>query len=152
MINKNRLLSLALPLTIIIFILFTKWWIADVIDASDYIMYGFPLIYKCPAFHTSLAQQYFIMELIIDILVYFSLIFSLLFLINRFIFKIKLSRKALIIIYIIATILFGIEVFFATIFETSFSIKRDFGIEVKQTGFKFYSSEEEREIYNKLHQ
>lgn len=92
------------------------------------------------------------MELIIDILVYFSLIFSLLFLINRFIFKIKLSRKALIIIYIIATILFGIEVFFATIFETSFSIKRDFGIEVKQTGFKFYSSEEEREIYNKLHQ
>ena len=80
MINKNRLLSLALPLTIIIFILFSKWWIADVVDASDYIMYGFPLIYKCPAFHTSLAQQYFIMELFIDILAYFSLVFSLLFL------------------------------------------------------------------------
>jgi len=152
MINKKRLLSLALPLTVILFILFTKWWIVDVIDGSDCVTYGFPLIYKAPAFHTSLAQQFFIVEFLIDFLTYFLIVFTLLFLIDKFGLKIKLNKKLLIIIYTIAAILFGIEVLLATVFETSFSVKRNFDIEIKQTGFKFYFSEEERKIYHKLHQ
>lgn len=152
MISKKRLLTLALPLTLIFFILFTKWWIVDVIDGSDCVTYGFPLVYKAPAFHTSLAQQFFVIEFLIDFLVYFLMVSTLLLLIDKFWLKIKLSKKLLLIIYTIAAVLFGIEVFFATVFETSFSVKRDFDIEVKQTGFKFYFSEEERKIYYQLHQ
>ncbi|WP_281235241.1 hypothetical protein [Flavobacterium gelatinilyticum] len=152
MMSKKRLLTLALPLALILFILFTKWWIVDVIDGSDCVTYGFPLIYKAPAFHTSLAQQFFILEFLVDFITYFFIVFTLLFLIDKFGLKIKLNKKPLIIIYTIAIILFGIEASFATVFETSFSIRRNFDIEVKQTGFKFYFSEEERNIYHKLHQ
>jgi hypothetical protein len=152
MMSKQRLVTLTLSLTIILFILFTKWWIVDVIDGSDCVTYGFPLIYKAPAFHTSLAQQFFILEFLVDFLVYFVIVSTLLLLIDKFWIKIKLSKKPLVIIYTIALILFGIEASLATVFETSFSIKRDFDIEVKQTGFKFYFSEAERNIYHKLHQ
>jgi hypothetical protein len=149
--NKKTVLVLAFPLTVIIFILFTKWWIVDVIDGPDCVMYGYPLVYKSPAFHTSMAQQYFIMELLIDLLVYFTIISSILFLISESISKIK-SRKLLVILYVIAGGLFGIEILFATVFETSFSIQRDFGITVKQTGFKFYFSNNEKDEFNTMHQ
>jgi len=152
MTNAKKLLILACPITVILFILFTKWWIAFITDGPDYVMYGFPLIYKSPAFHTSMAQQYFVMELFIDFLVYFTIVSAFLFSINKFIFKIKLKKKLIISIYLIATLLLGIEILFATVFETSFSIRRDFGTDIKQTGFKFYFSERERQIYNQSHQ
>ena len=151
-INSRAILKLAFPLTIIIFILFTKWWIADVVDGSDGVMYGFPLIYKSPAFYTSMAEQYFIMEFLIDFIFYFITVFAILSLINKFIAKIKLKRKLLIIIYAVAGIIFGIEALMATVFETSFLIKRDFDIVIKQTGVKFYFSNKDREEFNKLHQ
>jgi len=151
-INSRAILKLAFPLTIIIFILFTKWWIADVVDGSDGVMYGFPLIYKSPAFYTSMAEQYFIMEFLIDFIFYFITVFAVLSLTNKFIAKIKLKRKLLIIIYAVAGIIFGIEALMATVFETSFLIKRDFDIVIKQTGVKFYFSNKDREEFNKLHQ
>ena len=151
-INSRAILKLAFPLTIIIFVLFTKWWIADVVDGSDGVMYGFPLIYKSPAFYTSMAEQYFIMEFLIDFIFYFITVFAILSLINKFIAKIKLKRKLLIIIYAVAGIIFGIEALMATVFETSFLIKRDFDIVIKQTGVKFYFSNKDREEFNKLHQ
>ncbi|TCN52623.1 hypothetical protein D0809_00810 [Flavobacterium circumlabens] len=152
MTNKKVILNLALPLSIITFILFTKWWIADVVDGTDGVMYGFPLIYKSPAFYTSMAEQYFIMELLIDFLFYFAFLSTILFLINIYISEIKIKRNLLRFIYVIAVLLLGVEILFATVFETSFSIKRDFDIKIKQTGFKFYFSNEERNEFNKLHQ
>ncbi|QSB26652.1 hypothetical protein [Flavobacterium sp. CLA17] len=152
MTNKKVILNLALPLSIITFILFTKWWIADVVDGTDGVMYGFPLIYKSPAFYTSMAEQYFIMELLIDFLFYFAVLSTILFLINIYISEIKIKRNLLRFIYVIAVLLLGVEILFATVFETSFSIKRDFDIKIKQTGFKFYFSNEERNEFNKLHQ
>ncbi|MEO6174128.1 MAG: hypothetical protein ABIP27_03150 [Flavobacterium circumlabens] len=152
MTNKKVILNLALPLSIIAFILFTKWWIADVVDGTDGVMYGFPLIYKSPAFYTSMAEQYFIMELLIDFLFYFAVLSTILFLINIYISEIKIKINLLRFIYVIAVLLLGIEILFATVFETSFSIKRDFDIKIKQTGFKFYFSNEERNEFNKLHQ
>lgn len=150
--RKKEILNLAFPLTIIIFVLFTKWWISDIVDASDGVLYGFPLIYKAPVFHTSMAERYFILEFLFDFLFYFTVILTILFLLNKYVSQIKLKRKLLIIIYVTASVLFGIEILMATVFETSFSIKRDFDIEVKQTGFKFYFSNEERNEYSKLHQ
>lgn len=150
--RKKEILNLAFPLTIIIFVLFTKWWISDIVDASDGVLYGFPLIYKAPAFHTSMAERYFILEFLFDFLFYFTVILTILFLLNKYVSQIKLKRKLLIIIYVTASVLFGIEILMTTVFETSFSIKRDFDIEVKQTGFKFYFSNEERNEYSKLHQ
>ena len=135
----KRKLSLALvfPLTIIVFILFSKWWIVDVVDGTDGIMYGFPFIYKSPAFYTSMAVEYFITELIVDFVIYFGIICGIVYLINRFIFEIKIRKIVSVILFIIALTLTSLELLLACMPENKFSIKRNFDIEIKQTGFEF---------------
>ena len=81
--NRKLILSLNFPLTIIIFMLFTKWWIVDIVDGTDGIMYGFPFIYKSPAFYTSTAEKYFLIELIADLSIYFGVIVGMTYFINR---------------------------------------------------------------------
>ncbi|WP_269234757.1 hypothetical protein [Flavobacterium flavigenum] len=150
--SKKRLLSLALPLTFICFILFTKWWIVDVIDGADGVMYGFPLIYKSPVFYTSITEQFFVVELIFDLIIYFIAVLGTLYFVNRYIIEIKFQKPFLWVIQSIAILLFCLELFVVIALEDDFLIKRDFDIELKQTGFKFYFSNEERNEYNKLHQ
>jgi hypothetical protein len=152
MANKKVLLYLAFPITIIIFILITKWWIVDVIDGTDGVMYGFPLIYKSPVFYTSITEQYFVMELIFDFIIYFIAVLGTIYFVNRYVIEIKLKKTVVWVIRSIAILLFCLELFMAVALEDDFLIKRDFDIETKQTGFKFYFYNEERNEYNKLHQ
>lgn len=149
--SKKRLLYLALPLTLICFILFTKWWIVDIIDGTDAVMYGFPLIYKSPVFYTSMTEQYFVMELIFDFIIYFITVFGIIYFVNRYIIEMKFTKTVVWVIRSVAILLFCLELFIAVALKDDFSIKRGFNIEVKQTGFKFYFSNEERKEYNKLH-
>ena len=82
MVNK-LLFRFTLPLTILSFFLFTKWTFGIVIDGTDEFLYGFPLIYKCRGFHTSLSTQYFVTEMMINLLCYFIFWFFISFVINR---------------------------------------------------------------------
>ena len=126
--NKKLILSLILPLTIIIFILFTKWWIVDVIDGRDGVMYGFPFIYRSPAFYTSCAEQYFITELILDFIIYFGIIFVLINSINRFNLEIKIIKIVSIFLYFIASILIIFSIWLVSWPDNLFIVKRDFDI------------------------
>lgn len=147
--NRKLILNLAFPLTIIIFILFSKWWIVDVVDGTDGIMYGFPFIYKSPAFYTSLAEEYFIVELIVDFLIYFGIITGMIYLVNKFIFEIKYKKIITIILFISATILLSLELLLAFMPENKFSLKRDFDIEIKKTGFEYpFNIRDEKEFDN----
>lgn len=129
--------------------LFTKWWIVDVVDGTDGIMYGFPFIYKSPAFYTSMAEEYFITELIADFVIYFGVIIGVIYLINRFIFKIKIRKIVSVILFIIAFILIGLELLLAFMPENKISLKRDFDIIVKKTGFEFpYNTNDSVEFGN----
>ena len=149
--KRKLILTLVFPLTIIVFILFSKWWIVDVIDGTDGIMYGIPFIYKSPAFYTSMAEEYFITELIVDFLIYFGIILGIIYLINRFIFEIKIRKIASVILFIIALILISLELLLACMPENRFSIKRDFDIEVKQTGFEFPFNENDSKEFDNYH-
>lgn len=102
--NKRIFFSYIFPLTIIIFILFTKWWIVDVVDGTDGIMYGFPFIYKSPTFASSMAEEYFITELIIDFAIYLGAIASIIYLINRFIYEFKFRKTVSIFLFVISSI------------------------------------------------
>ncbi len=82
--SRQLIINLVFPLTVIVFLLFTKWWIVDVVDGTDGIMYGFPFIYQAPAFYTSVAQEYFLLELITDLLFYFSLILGVSYFTNKY--------------------------------------------------------------------
>lgn len=149
--NRKLILNLTFPLTIIIFILFTKWWIVDVIDGTDAIMYGFPFIYKSPAFYTSMAVEYFIIELIADILLYFGTIIGIIFLINKFIFQIKVRKKVTSTLYIFAGILIIFELLIASLPENMFSFNRNYDIIIKQRGFDYPFNSNDKREFDKYH-
>jgi hypothetical protein len=81
---KKNIIRLILPVTLILFTLFTKWWYVFP-DGPPVMAYGFPLIYKCPGFHTSLSMQYFVLEMIADLLFYFLICFILFIIIRKWI-------------------------------------------------------------------
>jgi hypothetical protein len=150
-VNRKLILNLVLPTTIIIFMLFTKWWIVDVVDGTDGIMYGFPFIYKSPAFYTSMAVEYFIVELIVDFVIYFGLFFGLFYLINSFIMELKSRKMVSVILFIIAFLLIGSELLLAVMPENKVSLKRDFDIVIKKTGFEFPFNTEDEWKFNDYH-
>lgn len=131
--------------------LFTKWWIVDVVDGTDGIMYGFPFIYKSPAFYTSMAVEYFIAELIVDFVIYFGLFFGLFYMINRFIIEIKSRKMVSVILFIIAFLLIGSELLLAFMPENKVSLKRDFDIVIKKTGLEYPFNNEDEWKFNDYH-
>ena len=149
--NRKLIINLVLPVTIIIFILFTKWWIVNVVDGTDGIMYGFPFIYKAPAFYTSMAEEYFILELIADLIIYFGVIFGIVYLMNKFLFTITIRKVVSIILFIVASLLISLELLFTFMPENKFSFKRDDDIEIKQTGFEFPFNNSDRKEFDNYH-
>ena len=149
--SRRLILNLVLPLTVIIFILFSKWWIVDVVDGTDGIMFGFPFIYKAPAFYTSCAYEYFSLELIADLSIYFALILVIVYLTNKFLITIKIRRIVSIILFLVMAFLISIELFIASMPENKFSLKRDYDIEIKRTGFEYPFNENDRKEFDNYH-
>ena len=89
---KQLTWKLVLPLTIISFATFTKWWYILPVDAPDTMMTGFPLPYLCSGWHTSLSLQVFMTEFMIDLLAYFAFWFLLIFMIDRFLTRIRIHK------------------------------------------------------------
>ena len=150
-VNRKLIINLVLPLTIIIFILFSKWWIVDVVDGTDGIMYGFPFIYKAPAFYTSMAEEYFILELIADLIIYFGVVFGIVYLINEFLFAITIRKLISVSLFIVSSLLISFELLFAFMPENKFSSIRDYEIEIKKTGFEFPFNNTDRKEFDNYH-
>ena len=132
---KQLILKLILPLTIISFAGLTKWWYAVVVDAPDYVMYGFPFIYTCPAFHTSGAFQFFALEFLADILCYFSFWLIFVYAINKK-FPLRIKKLVSIILWIIAVLIITPPLSFALLIgDNVYYLKRNFEIEVLETGY-----------------
>ncbi len=89
---KNSIVKTALPLTIITFILYTKWWLVERKVGGMEIIYGFPFPFMANG-ATSLTFTFFIQEFVLDFTVYFLFWWSVLFFINRFVKKILWHRR-----------------------------------------------------------
>lgn len=148
---KQLIFKLVLPLTINSFIILTKWWYVLVIDGTDEIMYGFPLIFTCRGFHTSLSSQVFIIELLINLLVYFLFWFIFLYLVNRFLFTVKLHKIFFISLLTVTFISLGFVILILSRGEIRFYLKRNFDIEKMETGSMFIWQKPERPDYFKYH-
>lgn len=148
---KKLTLQLILPLTIISFFIFTKWWYTLPVDAPDTMFVGFPFPFLCDGWHTSMSLQIFIMEFLADLLIYFLFWFILVFCINRYVAVIKIN-KIFTAILLIASILISIFcIWIASFKENIFYIKRDFDIEVMESGYKFIWQPKLRPDYYKYH-
>jgi hypothetical protein len=80
---KPLILRLILPLSLIFFILITKWWFVETELPINY-LYGFPLPYTAACVGGNGCVQYFIIPLAIDIAVYFLALLLVTWLVHRF--------------------------------------------------------------------
>lgn len=149
---KNLLLNI-IPLTILSVFLISKYWYVQVIDWTDEFMVGFPLIFTCRGFHTSLSSQFFIFEFIVDFIVYYFLIFFIAYLTKRYLVNFSISK----FFYRIYWSLFMITccLFFAISYISTdfYQLKRDFEVEEIDRGFSLLLTQDKenkiREAYLK---
>jgi hypothetical protein len=146
---KQLTVRLVIPLTIISFILVTKCWYALIIDGTDEFLYGFPMVYTCKAFHTSMAIQFFVLEFVVDLLVYFSFWFVLVYLVHKYVFEIKLKKLIKIALLTILIVLLAFVILMMNGREKSFYLKRDFDVEIIDTDYIFIWQYQERSNYKK---
>jgi hypothetical protein len=146
---KLLTLKLVLPLTVISFMIFTKWWYVFPDDAPDIILWGFPFPYAGDGFHTSMSLQIFAFELFIDFLIYFVFWFLIIFSINRFVIKINIRRILTITLLIIAGFVVIGSLFIICMPENILLVKRDFKVEIKETGYKFIWQNQAHPDYHK---
>ena len=130
---KKLIFRLTLPLTLISFGIITKWWFGIAIDAKDVFFYGFPLIYKCEGFHTSLSTQYFLTEMTINFLTYFAFWFIITLTINRF-WKINIPKLISKIFWIGFSVLFLGFVYLSNDLDDRYLLKRDFDVKIFDSG------------------
>lgn len=131
---KHFTLHFTLPLTIISFLLFTKWYYVYAIDAKNIYAYGFPLIHKCQGFHTSMSSQYFLFEMAFNFLCYFLFWLAVSLAINR-IWKIFAPNILARIFYLLLTcylLLFCYSSY--SIYDDRYKIVRGFDVEIYDSG------------------
>jgi len=135
---------LILPLTIVSFGTFTKWWYVLPVDAPDTMMIGFPLAFISDGWHTSMSLQIFIFEFVLDFLIYFLFWFLFIILIDRYLARIKIAKTLTGILWIFSTIIFSVAIFIASFPEQIFEMKRDWDMQVLVTGYKLTWTHQDR--------
>lgn len=134
---KRLIFNLVIPLTIISFASVTKWWYALVVDGPEEILIGFPFPFACSGWHTSLSLQLFVKEFIIDLLTYFLFWFVAIICTDRFLIKLTTNKFLTFISYsLTALIIIGASLI-ASNPDNIWHVKRNFEIEILETGYKF---------------
>ena len=131
---KQLFYKLAIPLTLLSFVLIQKWWNIIPVDAPESTMVGFPLPYACDGWFTSGAIQFFILELIVDLLLYLFFWSAMLYMLDRYFIKIKTPKALAILLVVIESIIVFGFILFACMPETQFKSKRNFDYKVVKTG------------------
>ncbi|MDN5201008.1 hypothetical protein QQ008_06540 [Fulvivirgaceae bacterium BMA10] len=146
---KQLTWKLVLPLTVISFATFTKWWYVLPVDAPDTMMAGFPMAYLSEGWHTSMSLQIFVVEFLIDLLTYFMFWFLLVFCINRLLIKIRIHKiLTILLLTLTGLIMIGTTIIFSMP-EHVYKSTRDFEITVLETGYKFFWQKTERPDFEK---
>lgn len=141
---KQLIWKLILPLTIVSFTTFTKWWYVLPVDAPDTMMIGFPFAFVADGWFTSMSLQIFLVEFTIDLAIYFLFWFILTFMIRHFSGKKNISKvlTRTVCTLAILTTLFWSAIFIIT--EKHMALTRTWDMQVLTTGFKITYTPMER--------
>ena len=134
---KKLIFRLTLPLTLISFGILTKWSYGIAIDAKDVFFYGFPMIYKCEGFHTSMSTQYFLTEICINLLTYFVFWLIITLALNQ-IWKINIPKRIAKIFWIGYGILFLGFAYMSNDLDDRYLTKRDFYVKTFDSGITIF--------------
>ena len=146
---KQLTFKLILPLTVISFATFTKWWCILPLDAPDTMFRGFSLAYSCPGWHTSMSLQIFATEFIVDFLIYFLLWFILVFCINYYLIRVKTLKLVTIGLWTVSGFIITFWALIASNKDNIVYIKRPFDIQILETGYEFIWQNTDKPDYNK---
>jgi len=130
--------KLVIPLTVISFATFTKWWFVLLVDGPERMMIGYPLPYACEGSHTSGSLYIFLFELGVDLSFYFLFWLLIIYIIQKFIAKIRIHKIVLISLYLVAGVMATGMLLIGTISDNSAYLKRDFDIVVLTSGYRFF--------------
>lgn len=129
---------------------FTKWWYVLPVDGTDQMWYGFPLPHTRPGGY-SMEFVFSIRNYLIDFIVYFVFWSVVIIVIDKLIYKIKITKPivittwVLIGIYFISSIL---SIYYLGKLEWKSDLKKEEGME---TGYQFIFQEIERPDYYEYH-
>lgn len=126
--------------------LFTKRWLVLPVDAGNTSMSGFPFPFIADGWHTSLSYQIFIIEFLADFFIHLLLWTLILFLINKYLFAIKIPKVLNSIIWGLAIIISGLAIFIASMPDQIIQLKRDWDIQtLVNSGYRFIWQEQPRQ-------
>jgi len=134
---KQLTWKLILPLTIISFTIFTKWWYVEIDDEHHEVLTGFPLPYMCPGWHTSLSLQIFLSALTIDFLTYFAFWGTLTFITHKFIREVRLTKTVTIVLLSLSGLLTVGLILIGSNPDNIYTLNRGFEIGVLDSGYEF---------------
>lgn len=144
---KYNFWRFSFPLSVISFGIISKWWYVIPTDGPDSVMNGFPLIYVSEGWHTSMSLQFFIIEFIIDFLCYILFWMTIVFSIQQLIQSSRKMKGVTIGLWTAAALTLAASAFILCRSENIFQIKKDFDVEVLETGFQFIWEDFERPKY-----
>lgn len=147
---KSLTFKIVIPLTILSFATLTKWWYALPVDAPDTIFTGFPFAFVCNGWHTSLSLQIFILEFLVDLLIYFLFWFILIFCLNRFVAKLHVYRAITIGLWTLSGLVIAFATLLAANKDNLFYVKRPFNMKVIETGFQYGWQHKQRLDYSEF--
>ncbi|MDC8005733.1 hypothetical protein POV27_16890 [Aureisphaera galaxeae] len=130
---RKLLLHVILPLTLLSFWTITKWWFGLAVDAKHVIFYGFPFIYKCEGFHTSLSTQYFIAPLLLNMAVYFLFWVVIVGIINRF-YKARIPLLLVRGFWMLSMVYVSFSLVISIQLYDDYRWQRDFDVQIYETG------------------
>lgn len=143
---KRLVIPLIIPLTIISLFVFTKWWYVLPVDVPDTMMMGFPLPYVSDGWHTSMSLQIFIAEFVADLLTHITFWFLIIFCIHKYVLVINISKILIIILWAITITVSSLVIFVAVMPDQVFKFRRDWEMQVIDTGYKFIWQNRERPV------
>ena len=134
---KPLILRLILPLSLIFFILITKWWLVETELPVNY-LYGFPLPYTAACVSGNGCIQYFIIPLLIDLAAYFFAVLLITWLIHRF-NRLRIPKAIGYILWAINVLYYTPSVAYKNAnASTEFYVQREFKVfRTLETGFIF---------------
>jgi hypothetical protein len=133
---KKVTLQLVLPLTIILFFSVTKWWCVAV-DAPNTLLSGFPFPYTGEAWGSSMSFQYFFFEFLIDLAVYFAMVFTATYFVYRYLVPRPPHKVIFFSLYIIATLFVTMGILMISATDSFFYFYREFEIKTINTEYLF---------------
>ncbi|MBX7108735.1 MAG: hypothetical protein K1X61_08830 [Chitinophagales bacterium] len=148
---KALTLKIVFPLTVISFAVFTKWWYALPVDARDTLFWGFPFAYVGEGWHTSMSLQFFLLELFIDLFIYFLCWCTIVFCLNILAPKIKPHKVLTQLLWLLAIVTIAGYAIIIRSSDSVFHLRRPYDMEIMDSGCKFIWQSTKRPEYYQYH-